>query len=215
MKNNNNNNNINNSNLPDNLHSVLIGIMLGDGFLYKTSATSNTRFEMSFGEKYEAYAKSIEMLFKDYINNPLKAIEIKGINKTYINYRLKTKTLPLFNYYHDLFYSNQTLESGIIKTIKIVPNNIIDFMDPIVLAYLIQSDGSYSSNRVRIYTNSFTKSEVELLAQSITIKFNIISGVTHDRNNQFIISIGASQLDLLRNIVATHFHASMLYRIGL
>jgi LAGLIDADG DNA endonuclease family len=80
---------------------------------------------MSFGEKYEAYAKSIEMLFKYYINNPLKAIEIKGINKTYINYRLKTKTLPLFNYYHDLFYSNQTLESGIIKTIKIVPNNII------------------------------------------------------------------------------------------
>jgi LAGLIDADG DNA endonuclease family len=88
-------------------------------------------------------------------------------------------------------------------------------MDPIVLAYLIQSDRSYSSNRVRIYTNSFTKSEVELLAKSITIKFNIISGVTHDRNNQFIISIGASQLDLLINIVATHFHASMLYRIGL
>lgn len=33
--------------LPDNLHSILVGIMLGDGSLYRSSKTSNTRFEMS------------------------------------------------------------------------------------------------------------------------------------------------------------------------
>lgn len=59
-------------------------------------------------------------------------------------------------------------------------------MDAVVLAYLIQSDGNFSSNRIRIYTNSFTKSEVNLLANSITTKLNIVTGtgIAHDRNNQ-------------------------------
>jgi hypothetical protein len=37
----------------------------------------------------------------------------------------------------------------------------------------------------------------------------------HDRKDQWIITIGAKQLDLLRKIVLPHFHSSMLYRIGL
>jgi len=37
--------------LPLELHSILIGIMLSDGGLYKSSPTANVRFEMSLGEK--------------------------------------------------------------------------------------------------------------------------------------------------------------------
>jgi hypothetical protein len=36
---------------PVNLQSIFIGIMLGDGSLYKSSPTSNVRFEISFGQK--------------------------------------------------------------------------------------------------------------------------------------------------------------------
>jgi hypothetical protein len=103
------------------------------------------------------------------------------------------------------------------KYIKIVPKNIIDLMDPIVLSYLIQGDGNYdkSRNRVRIYTNSYTKSEVENLALVINTKFNIYAAVLHDRKDQWILTIGAKNLDLLRKIVKPHFHPSMLYRLGL
>jgi hypothetical protein len=61
-------------------------------------------------------------------------------------------------------------------------------MDPIVLAYLIQGDGNYDKgrNRVRIYTNSYTKSEVENLALAINIKLNIYAAVLHDRKDQWI-----------------------------
>lgn len=202
-------------NLSDYLNSVLIGIMLGDGFLYRSSATANTRFEMSFGYKYKLYAENIELLFKDYISNSLKEVTIKGKDRTYINYRLKTKTLPVFNQYHDLFYEEQMGKWGIIKKVKIVPANIEKLLDPIVLAYLIQSDGSFSYNRVRIYTNSFTKAEVELLAKAINTNFSLFTGVTHDRNNQWILTIGSRQLNLLREIVSPYFVPSMLYRIGL
>jgi hypothetical protein len=45
------------------------------------------------------------------------------------------------------------------KFIKIVPENIIYFLNPIVFSYLIIFDGNFdkSRNRIRIYTNSFKK----------------------------------------------------------
>jgi len=35
--------------LPVELNSILIGIMLGDGGMYRSSLTANARLEMSFG----------------------------------------------------------------------------------------------------------------------------------------------------------------------
>lgn len=99
--------------LPDHLNSIFIGIMLGDGSLYKSSPTSSTRFEMSFGANYKKFAEHIELLFSEYIKTPLKLINIKGAtNKIYNNYRLKTRSLPLFNKYYDLFYLMPTGPTG-------------------------------------------------------------------------------------------------------
>ena len=56
----------NNHILPDNLNSIFIGLMLGDGHLYKSSPTSNSRFEMSFGRDRELFAIWIGNLFSSY-----------------------------------------------------------------------------------------------------------------------------------------------------
>lgn len=200
--------------LPESLNSVLIGIMLGDGGIYRTSSTSNSRFEMSFGQHSQQFAEKIGDLFKDYMSNPVKAVKLEVRNKIYINYRLKTSTLPIFNQYHEMFYTLNP-EKG--KYVKKVPKNILEFMDPIVLAYLLMSDGNFDKNRnrVRIYSNSFTKEDVQMLADAINAKLNIYVGVLHDRKDQWILTIGAKQLDLLRQTVSSHFDPSMLYRLGL
>jgi hypothetical protein len=148
------NNNINNKiKLSLELNSIFIGIMLGDGSLYRSSPTSNVKLEMSFGQKYKLFALYLGEFFKDYINNPVKSLEVKGTIKIYTNYRLKTKSLPLFVPYYDMFYE---LNKNGNKYIKIIPQNIIEYMNPIVLAYLIMTDGNFDKgrNRVRIYTNS-------------------------------------------------------------
>lgn len=193
-------------------HSVLIGLMLGDGSIYRSSPSGNSRLEFSFGTKYQPFAESIALIFKDYISNSLKEIKIKGKNKEYINYRLKTASLPLFNKYYDLFY--RLNENG--KFVKIVPLNIKGEMNAIVLAYMIMTDGNFQENRkrVRIYTNSYKKAEVEMLAEAIQAKLNIYVGVLHDRNDQWILTIGARQLELLRNLTSQYFEPSMLYRLG-
>ena len=111
--------------LPENLHSILIGIMLGDGSISKSSPTSNSRFEMSFGSNYSKFAEHIANMFKEFINTPVKEIKIKGKNKDYTNLRLKTVSLPVFNYYFDLFYQFNS-EKG--KYVKIVPLNISELL---------------------------------------------------------------------------------------
>jgi LAGLIDADG DNA endonuclease family len=203
--------------LPLELNSILIGIMLGDGGIYRStkSITSNSRFEMSFGQDSEIFANWIAGLFSNYMTTPLKSIEIKGTNKTYINYRLKTLTLPVFNQYRDMFYVFNPLTN---KYEKIVPKDINKLLDPIVLAYLLMGDGNFDKgrNRVRIYTNSFNKTDVENLALAINNKLGVYTGVLQDNKNQWILlTIGAKYLDLLRKTVTPYFHPSMKYRIGI
>jgi hypothetical protein len=72
------------------------------------------------------------------MNNPVKSLEVKGIIKNYTNYRLKS--LPIFVHYYVMFYK---LNENGNKYIKIVPQNIIEFMNPIVLANLIMTDGNF------------------------------------------------------------------------
>jgi hypothetical protein len=123
-------------------------------------------------EKYKNFSESLGIIFKDYMSNHVKSLQIKGKNKIYTNYRLKTNSLPIFNQYYEMFYK---FNSDTQKYIKIIPENIIDLVDPIVLAYLIMTDGNFdnSRKRVRIYTNSFRKDEVQNLAVAINKNLGI------------------------------------------
>lgn len=202
--------------LPSFLSQALIGLILGDAHLSKSSPTSNTRFEMSFKGVYLPFALYIYGLFLPFIGSKPNILNTKSniSDKLYGSIRLKSLTLPIFNYYHNLFYQ---WDISLGKWIKFVPSNIMELMTPVVLAFLIMGDGNFDKgrNRVRIYTNSFTYSDCLLLASAIEQKCGIKTSVMHDRNNQYILTIGAKELDKLRSLVSEHMHPSMHYRIGL
>ena len=90
-------------------------------------------------------------------------------------------------------------------------------MSPIVLAHLIMGDGNLKQpdKIIRIYTNSFTQTEVNLLALAITRKLGILTKVVHDRNNQYMLTISKSQLSLIQELIKSHMHSSMFYKIDL
>lgn len=102
------------------------------------------------------------------------------------------------------------------RAVKVVPKNIAELLTPVALAYLIMADGNYDGrrNRVRIYTNSFSKEEVTLLATAIQLNFGIYAGVLADKKNQYILTIGAKELPKLKRLVSQHMLPSMKYRIG-
>ena len=63
---------------------------------------------MSLGAAYEEFALFIGEILSPYMLNPVKFVEIKTKDKTYTNFRLKTKSLPLFNSYFNMFYKLDT-----------------------------------------------------------------------------------------------------------
>lgn len=210
----------NNNKLPQHLHEILIGFLLGDGgIFYGGKRSITTRFEFSMGQNRLAFAEHLAYLFKDYASNPLKVISVKATADGDLikSYRFKTQSLSVFNYYRDLFYIVDS-ETG--KVTKIVPSTIYELFTPLSFAYLIMSDGNYDMkrNRVRIYTNCFTEAEVKVLAMVIKDKFDIYTAVMKDKPrtvNQFILTIGAKELSKLRILLSPHMHPSMKYRIGI
>jgi len=76
-------------------------------------------------------------------------------------------------------------------------------MSPIVLAHLIMGDGNLKPKDkiIRIYTNSFSKQDVERLGQAITNKLGIVAKAVHDRNGQYMLTISRDQLEAVRSLI--------------
>lgn len=204
------------SRLPRYLNDVLIGLLLSDGHLEKSSPTSGARLTVSFGSIHSAYLNFLYQLFEAYTNTEPTSISVlnKRTKVTSEVVRFKTVMLPQLVTYHSMFYP---LSSTSNKLVKIIPANIIELMSPVVLAHLIMGDGNLKRPDmiIRIYTNSFTKDEVELLAVAIYQKLGIIAKATLDRNGQYMITISKSQLPLVIAQLKAHMLASMSYKLGL
>jgi hypothetical protein len=206
--------------LPKPLFHVAVGQLLSDAHADKSSPTSNTRLTWSFGTGYKQYANYVGDLFNAYCNKGVYSVNVlaKKGGDSYVNYRLKTATLPIFNALYDMFYILCPVTG---KRVKIVPLNIDCLMSPITLAHLIMGDGGYNkaSNMVRIFTYNFTLEDCPRLAQSIT-NMNIETQVKYDRlgkngEKQYILKIDGSQLKTLCDTVTPHMESSMYYRVGL
>jgi hypothetical protein len=100
----------------------------------------------------------------------------------------------------------------------VVPLELKYNFNAISMAHLIMGDGNYLSERniIRIYTNSFTKENVDFLSNIIYSNLYIKNKVIHDRNNQYIIIIIEKEyINYTREIILPYMHPSMLYKLGL
>lgn len=163
-----------------------------------------------------SYLLHLYNLFEPYCDSLVRVVEVFN-KKTKINHTqmaFKTVSLPLFLKYHKMFYIfDETLK----RYTKIVPYNIEDIMTPVVLAHLIMGDGNLKPKDkiIRIYTNSFSKKDVERLGIAITNRLGIVTNTTFDRNNQYMLIISRNQLEKVRSIVLPYMHISMLYKLDL
>jgi len=103
------------------------------------------------------------------------------------------------------------------KRIKVLPLDIQNILTPITLAYFVMSDGNFHKTHqiIRLCTNNFTKSEVQLLSTALFNRYGVESRLEHVRNEQYILVIRKTQVAKFQAIVKAHIIPSMLYRIGL
>lgn len=203
------------SRLPKYLEQVAIGLLLSDGSIERPTQTGGARMSVMLGFDTLPYLFHLYVLFEPYIEKgpSFSDVNNKKTGKVYQTVRIRTGMMPIFVYYHNMFYRyNEEMK----RYVKIIPYNIYDLMTRVVLAQMIKGDGNLQNgaNIIRIYTNSFTKLEVENLASIITSKLGIDTKAVHDRNGQYMLKISKSQLDKVRKLVGPYMYPSMQYKLG-
>jgi LAGLIDADG DNA endonuclease family. len=197
----------------DEIKEVIVGSLLGDADIELRGRAINGRFKIIQSTKYKDYFLMLFEIFSQFCSTPHSSYIYldSRTNKEYSSLTLRTKSLPLFTEYYNLFYYNG---------IKVIPNNIGDLLTPLGLAHWIMQDGSYHkvSKGIALCTDSFKKEEVKLLLSVLQTKFNLICTIQKSPSkisNRFRIYISAKSLPILRTLVKFHFHSTMLYKLGI
>jgi LAGLIDADG DNA endonuclease family len=195
---------------------VLHGLMLGDGHISKNNLNGNPQYTQTFGQHGELFANYIFSTFKNFCTpKGLYSYKVQsGKNSPfYLRFIVRTRALPVLQPFVNIYYTYNIIG----KRIKILPLEIENLLTPVVLAIFVMCDGNYHKPKkvIRLYTNNFTKKEVDLLSYAIYNKFNIETRVEHDRKEQYILVIRKSQVPKFQQLVSSHIIPSMLYRIGL
>ena len=198
--------------LPEGLHDILIGLLLGDvcGQKQSKSAKGNTNLRFEQGLVHKDYIFHLYELFKSFSGAPPRISERKADKRTgkiYTRVQFATFSLPCFNELYNTFYPNGK---------KVVPYNIEQLLTPLGLAYWICDDGTFCKKHkyIRIATNSYTLQEVDLLLGVLRVKFHLTCYCIEDRTG-YVITIAAKSVISLRPILQPLMPSMMLHKLGL
>lgn len=190
--------------------SVIIGSLLGDGYANKRSG-EGVRICYRQSIRHKEYLFWLYTFFynRGYTSN-LKPRQytrtIKNKEKIYYGYEFNTFTFSSFNWIHKMFYN---------KGKKVMPLNIYEYLTPLALAVWIMDDGGWTNYGIRIATNSFKLKEIELLQDVLKSKYNLETTIQKIYiRDQYSLYIKKQSVDKLRNIVGPYIHFSMLYKLG-
>lgn len=189
----------------------LHGLLLGDGHV-----TKNYLYTQTFGQHAEPFAQYVFNTLRKYCTpKGLYTYKVKSGKDSplYQRWIVRTKTLDIFKYYHDLYYRLNS--EG--KYIKILPLNIEENLTPISFAFFLMSDGHFHKTKhiIKLCTNNYTKAEVELLSKTILNKFGIENKLEHVRKEQYVLRFKKSVVPQIQELVKKHMIPSLMYRIGL
>ena len=193
--------------------SIIIGSLLGDSYANKRSV-EGTRICYRQSSIHKEYLFGLYSFFftNGYCSNlePRKSsikVKHKGIESIHYRYEFNTFTFRSFNWIHDMFYH---------KGKKVIKPQIENYITPLSLAILISDDGCWAKPGVRIATNCFSLTEVELLVKILKNKFNLDCTIQLLKiSSNYSIYIKSSSIPTLREILLPYIHSSMKYKLGL
>jgi ubiquinol-cytochrome c reductase cytochrome b subunit len=187
---------------------ILIGSLLGDSYAEKHG--NGTRFCFQQEHSNNAYL----LWFHSFISKlgycnpdtPKILTRLGKGGKIRQLSRFKTFTFTNFNWIQEAFYINN---------VKIVPPMVEQFLSPLALAIWIMDDGSIVSSGLKIATNSFNQTEIQMLCDIFTRKYNLSASIiSAGVPNQYNIYISKYSMKALTNIVEPYMHPSMYYKLN-
>lgn len=179
--------------------SIIIGTILGDGYLRIVSGKKNALLEVNHSFSQKAYVD-----WKHTILKPLckSAPKPRNGNGKRIAYRFNTRQHPEITELFTAFYGEGK---------KSIPDGII--LDPIMLAVWFMDDGSRCRDRdVYLNTQQFEYHDQERL-RAMLLTLRIESSLNKDKEYRRI-RIKKSSIPVLFKTTAPHIIPSMTYKLG-
>ena len=180
--------------------SIIIGTILGDGYLRIVSGKKNALLEINHSLSQKEYVDwKYEMLSALCKSGPRSRIS----NGTRKAYRFNTRQHPEMTTLHKTFYGEGK---------KSIPDILV--LDPLMLAVWFMDDGSRCrENDVYLNTQQFSRIDQERLQAKLAV-LGIGSSLNKDKKYSRI-RIKKSSIPILFEKISPHIIPSMTYKIGL
>ncbi|MDD5318869.1 MAG: hypothetical protein PHF79_03615 [Candidatus Pacebacteria bacterium] len=178
--------------------AVIIGSLLGDGYIRTIPGRKNSFLEINHSIKQKEYVDwKYEILKEITVSGPKSRI----IDKVRTAYRFYTKQLPELTQLEKRFYQNGK---------KVIPNDLI--ISPLSLAVWFMDDGS-KCRECDVYLNTQQFGLEDQMRLLDTLKaFNIDARLNKDKVYKRIRFMKSS-LAQFRNLVKPYIIPSMKYKI--
>ena len=199
---------IDSMNLTEQQTDVLVGTILGDGFLQKTGE-KNARLRLEHSQKQKDYVLWKGNIFgRLFQGKPshLERIHPKSL-ETYKYCRWQSSSCPAFGKWRKYFYPNGK---------KIIPSDIGDFLTrPVTLAVWYMDDGYYNQKDRNsfIYLGRVSGAEAEILQKSIKKNFGLEAGLYDKKNKGFALFFGVEETKKLQSIIRPFVIESLKYKL--
>lgn len=189
---------------------IIYGSLLGDAHAEKRLQGKGTRITFYQEGSHNDYLLYLHSLIANlgFCNTNIPKIYTrlgkKGKIRKYI--RFSTWTYTQFNYIYNAWYSNN---------VKILPNNLSNYLTPLALSIWIMNDGCKINNSLKLATNNFTLNENEYLIYLLKSKYNINASIHKTGvKDQFNIYIFVDSMPTLVKLIKPYIIPSMKYKLG-
>jgi hypothetical protein len=192
--------------LPYFIKSVIIGILLSDGYIIFSTRSKNGRLGLTQSLFNSAYLYFVFNILAHYCPRYPIFKERFIFGKSLLSLEIVTRSMPCITELYSNFYMNK---------IKVIKPFIYNDLTPIALAHWIMGDGIFNGTTLLLCTDSYSIKEVVLLINVLVIKYDIHCTIRYYNQHYPRIYILKKCLPKIRKIVLPYMHSSMRYKLGI
>nr|YP_009519117.1 hypothetical protein [Caulerpa verticillata]AYC65106.1 hypothetical protein [Caulerpa verticillata] len=189
--------------------SIILGTLLGDGFLQKRAHKARLRICHSFKQKQYVNWKYQQLIRLCNRTQPPKCKNVR----LGVTYSFHTQSEKILSYYHTLFYRSNGF--------KKINNQLIDHIThPLSLAIWWLDDGNarIDCNAGRLATCGFSLQEQKILQQLLFQNFHISTNIVRNsiKKSQYYLYIPSRHFSQLIDLIQIYVQQipAMEYKLG-
>ncbi len=178
--------------------SIIIGSLLGDGYLRIVPGRKNAFLEINHSISEKKYVDWKHQELKNLVKNPPKARKGKGKR---IAYRFFTKQHPEITKLYQEFYQDRE---------KVIPNLKLN---PLIIAVWFMDDGSKTYRTYYLNTQRFDYQSQKKLVHILKEQYGIESSLNRDKE-YYRIRIKQSSAKRFKKLIQNYIIPTMEYKLG-